>query len=59
MTAIRIYWRETPDGNSESSWTDVEAWHWTNDGALWFRTPTGAEHFVNREATQLIIIQEK
>lgn len=59
MTIIRVYWREAPDGNAESSWTDVVKYAWQDDGDFWFKTPTGTDHYVSRAATQLITIQEK
>ena len=61
MTTIIVHWRERPEeGESAySKWTDVQKYAWQEDGCLWFRTPTDAQHFVNYRATQLITILEK
>lgn len=59
MTIIRVYWREAVDDQPSSEWLDVVKYAWQDDGSLWFKTPTGTEHFVNAASTQLITIREK
>lgn len=60
MTIIRVYWREPVEDQPSSEWFDVvsHAYH-CNGTQLRFCTPTGANHIVNVNATQLITIQEK
>jgi hypothetical protein len=57
---IHVFWREAVDDQPSSRWEDVVDFHYEHEGrALVFCTPTGANHRVNVNATQLITIMEK